>query len=87
MTKDEIEALTFAYLECLDDLRLAEWPEFFTEACTYRVIPRENFEAGRTLCTPTWTVENVKCLFSCANSAKLGRRGTTPGSAPAAGCV
>ena len=36
---------------------------------------------------PTWTVENVKCLFSCANSAKLGRRGTTPGAAPAAGCV
>jgi 3-phenylpropionate/cinnamic acid dioxygenase small subunit len=51
VTKDEIEALTFAYLECLDDLRLAEWPGFFTDACTYRVIPRENFEAGRTLCT------------------------------------
>lgn len=51
MTKDEIEALTVAYLECLDDLRLSEWPGFFTEACTYRVIPRENFEAGRTLCT------------------------------------
>ena len=43
---------------------------------------------GKTLLFgPTWTVENVKCLFSCANSAKLGRRGTTPGSAPAAGCV
>lgn len=51
MTKDEIEALTCAYLECLDDLRLSDWPGFFTEACTYRVIPRENFEAGRTLCT------------------------------------
>lgn len=51
MTKDDIEALTFAYLECLDDLRLSEWPGFFTDACTYRVIPRENFEAGRTLCT------------------------------------
>ncbi len=41
----------FAYLECLDDLRLEEWPQFFTEECIYRVIPRENFEAGRTLCT------------------------------------
>ena len=51
MTRDEIEALTCAYLECLDDLRLSEWPGFFTEACSYRVIPRENFEAGRTLST------------------------------------
>jgi len=51
VTKDEIEALTFAYLDCLDELRLAEWPEFFTETCIYRVIPRENFEAGRSLCT------------------------------------
>jgi salicylate 5-hydroxylase small subunit len=51
ITKEEAEALTFAYLECLDDLRLAEWPQFFTEDCIYRVIPRENFEADRTLCT------------------------------------
>jgi 3-phenylpropionate/cinnamic acid dioxygenase small subunit len=51
ITKEEAEALTLAYLECLDDLRLEEWPQFFTEECIYRVIPRENFEAGRTLCT------------------------------------
>lgn len=51
ITREEAEALAFAYVECLDDLRLAEWPEFFTEDCVYRVIPRENFEAGRTLCT------------------------------------
>ena len=36
---------------------------------------------------PTWTVKNVKCLFWYVKSAKSGRRGTTPGAAPAAGCV
>lgn len=47
----ELAAFYADYVETLDDVRLEEWPEFFTEACLYRVIPRENFEAGRTLST------------------------------------
>jgi 3-phenylpropionate/cinnamic acid dioxygenase small subunit len=39
------------YYDTLDDVRLEEWPALFTEDCIYRVIPRENFEAGYTLCT------------------------------------
>jgi 3-phenylpropionate/cinnamic acid dioxygenase small subunit len=39
------------YYNVLDDVRLEEWPAFFTEDCIYRVIPRENFEAGYTLST------------------------------------
>ncbi len=39
------------YYNGLDDVKLAGWPEFFTEECLYRVIPRENHEAGYTLCT------------------------------------
>jgi 3-phenylpropionate/cinnamic acid dioxygenase small subunit len=39
------------YYNTLDDVRLEEWPAFFTEACIYRVIPRENYEAGYTLST------------------------------------
>jgi 3-phenylpropionate/cinnamic acid dioxygenase small subunit len=39
------------YYNVLDDLRLDEWPGFFTEDCLYRVIPRENYEAGYTLST------------------------------------
>jgi 3-phenylpropionate/cinnamic acid dioxygenase small subunit len=39
------------YYSALDDLRLHEWPEFFTENCIYRIIPRENYEAGYTLST------------------------------------
>ena len=39
------------YYSVLDDVRLEEWPGFFTEECLYRVVPRENFEAGYTLST------------------------------------
>ena len=39
------------YYNCLDNVRLEAWPGFFTENCIYRVIPRENFEAGYTLST------------------------------------
>jgi 3-phenylpropionate/cinnamic acid dioxygenase small subunit len=39
------------YYTCLDDVQLEAWPDFFTDDCLYRVIPRENHEAGYTLCT------------------------------------
>jgi 3-phenylpropionate/cinnamic acid dioxygenase small subunit len=39
------------YYTALDDGRFEEWPTFFTEDCLYRVIPRENHEAGYTLST------------------------------------
>ncbi len=39
------------YAACLDDGRYAEWPEFFTEACTYKLIPRENYDRGLPLAT------------------------------------
>lgn len=39
------------YYAILDDVDLAAWPDLFTEDCLYRVIPRENFERGYTLCT------------------------------------
>jgi 3-phenylpropionate/cinnamic acid dioxygenase small subunit len=39
------------YYVILDDVRLDDWPGLFTEDCIYRVIPRENFEAGYTLST------------------------------------
>ena len=29
-----------------NDGALERWPEFFTEACVYKVIPRENVEQG-----------------------------------------
>lgn len=39
------------YAACLDEGRLEEWPEFFTEDCLYRVVPRENYERGYPLST------------------------------------
>src|SRR5580698_3339488 len=49
--RDSLRDFYDDYYSALDDLRLHEWPEFFTEDCIYRIIPRENFEAGYTLST------------------------------------
>src|SRR5277367_2498129 len=49
--RDSLRDFYDEYYSALDDLRLHEWPEFFTEDCVYRVIPRENYEAGYTLST------------------------------------
>ncbi len=53
MTPDRhaIHAFYDTYYATLDDGDLAAWPGLFTEDCLYRVIPRENYEAGRTLST------------------------------------
>lgn len=44
-----IQELYDAYVEALDEGRLEDWPELFTEQCLYQVIPRENFERGLPL--------------------------------------
>jgi len=41
-----LQALHTDYVHCLDDDRLEEWPDFFTEEGRYRVISRENHELG-----------------------------------------
>jgi 3-phenylpropionate/cinnamic acid dioxygenase small subunit len=33
-----------AYGDALDDGALERWPDFFTQDCLYKIIPRENFE-------------------------------------------
>jgi len=38
----------YKYVQCIDDDRLEEWPEFFVQECMYRVIPRENMEGYDT---------------------------------------
>lgn len=47
----EIEDLYAAYAACLDEQRYDEWPEFFTEECIYRLVPRENEAQGLPLAT------------------------------------
>ena len=34
------------YVETLDQGRIEAWPDFFAADCTYKLIPRENHEAG-----------------------------------------
>jgi salicylate 5-hydroxylase small subunit len=46
-----IEDLYAAYAACLDDRRFEEWPDFFTDDCTYRIVPRENYDRGLPLAT------------------------------------
>ncbi|MCE2781350.1 aromatic-ring-hydroxylating dioxygenase subunit beta [Limnohabitans sp.] len=35
------------------------WPEFFTEQCVYKLIPRENHERGFPLCTLSFTSQGM----------------------------
>jgi 3-phenylpropionate/cinnamic acid dioxygenase small subunit len=51
ITRDALRDFFDDYYIALDDVRLEAWPDCFTEDCLYRVIPRENYEAGYTLCT------------------------------------
>ncbi len=44
--RSRIQALHTDYVHCIDDDRLEEWPDFFTEDGRYRVITRENHELG-----------------------------------------
>ncbi len=41
-TRYKVEELLNAYAQCIDDDRLEEWPDFFTERCLYKIIPWEN---------------------------------------------
>ena len=47
----ELEELYAEYVACLDEERLEEWPEFFTDDAVYRIIPRENFARGLPIAT------------------------------------
>lgn len=39
-----VEDLIHAYVHCIDDDALEEWPNFFAAECQYLVIPRENLD-------------------------------------------
>ena len=57
----ELEELYADYSACLDEERLEEWPEFFTDPCLYKVVPRENFERGLPLAI--WLCESKGYLL------------------------
>ncbi|HEY4174519.1 MAG TPA: aromatic-ring-hydroxylating dioxygenase subunit beta [Rhodopila sp.] len=41
-----VQELIGAYAETIDEDRLEEWPDLFTDPCRYLVISRSNHEAG-----------------------------------------
>jgi anthranilate 1,2-dioxygenase small subunit len=45
-TQIEVEALLSRYVHCIDDDRLEEWPDFFSEECRYEITSAENHERG-----------------------------------------
>lgn len=42
----DVEEFYARYAECLDGGRLQQWPEFFLEACVYRITTRRNLRLG-----------------------------------------
>ena len=42
--RSDLDELIAAYVHALDDADLDRWPEFFTEDCVYRIVPRENYD-------------------------------------------
>jgi salicylate 5-hydroxylase small subunit len=47
----QVLALYADYAAVIDANQWDKWPEFFTEQCTYKVQPRENFDRGWPLAT------------------------------------
>jgi salicylate 5-hydroxylase small subunit len=47
----ELTQLYADYASAVDSGQWDLWPEFFTEACSYRLQPRENFDRGFPLAT------------------------------------
>ena len=36
-----VEDLIYAYVHCIDEDKLEEWPSFFATECRYTIMPRE----------------------------------------------
>lgn len=45
-----VEDFHCEYADVLDRGEIEQWPDFFTEDAVYRVIARDNHDAGRQLC-------------------------------------
>ena len=46
---EQIRNLLYDYVQCIDDDRLEEWPDFFVDDGLYKIVPRENIERGLDL--------------------------------------
>ncbi len=53
--KSEAQDLIDAYVQCLDDDRLEEWPDFFVDNAVYKIVARENVERNLPIATMSCT--------------------------------
>jgi anthranilate 1,2-dioxygenase small subunit len=74
--KRAVEDLLDRYIECLDEERLEEWPEFFTDTASYRIVPRENVERGYELATMSCDSKGmmVDRVVAIRNASVFSRR-------------
>ncbi|MGY6119532.1 anthranilate 1,2-dioxygenase small subunit AndAd [Paraburkholderia strydomiana] len=56
----QVYELAHRYVSVLDNDKLEQWPDLFTEDCHYEIIPKENFDAG--LKAPVIYCTNQKML-------------------------
>ncbi len=61
--RDAVVALMIDYVHLIDEDRLEDWVELFTDDCTYKILSRENVDAGYPL-----------ELLSCHNKGMLRDR-------------
>ena len=54
-----IQQLYANYASAVDSGKWDLWPEFFTEKCTYKLQPRENYERGFPLATMSLTSKGM----------------------------
>ena len=47
--RSELEDLYADYAEVVDSGNLERWPQFFTDPCLYRIVSKENHDAGLPL--------------------------------------
>lgn len=45
-TRALLDELYGDYCACLDEGDIDAWPEFFVDDCTYKIIPRDNYDRG-----------------------------------------
>jgi salicylate 5-hydroxylase small subunit len=49
------------YAACLDGGQFSEWPDFFTDDCTYRVVSRENYDRALPLSLLSFESKRMLC--------------------------
>ena len=57
--KQEAQELFDAYVECLDDDRIEQWPDFFADHAVYKVVARENVERNLPIATMSCTSKGM----------------------------